>query len=111
YTIGAGEPGSYINGGITILDGPSAGGLGAVGAQVFPGFKPSDAGAHTRNSKSVYLDFEQNMTDKWLVDLAGRFEDYSDFGNNTTVKLATRVEVTNELAFSGSVSTGFRAPH
>ncbi len=111
YTISAGEPNSYINAGITILDGPSTGGLGAVGAQVFPGFKPSDAGAHTRNSKSVYLDFEQNLTDKWLVDLAGRFEDYSDFGNNTTVKLASRVELTPEFALRGSVSTGFRAPH
>jgi iron complex outermembrane receptor protein len=111
YTISAGEPNSYINGGVTILDGPSAGGLGAVGAQVFPGFKPSDAGVHTRNSKSLYLDFEQNLTDKWLVDLAGRFEDYSDFGNNTTVKFATRVELTPEFALRGSVSSGFRAPH
>jgi iron complex outermembrane receptor protein len=111
YTITAGEPNSYINGGIAIIGGPSNGNLGAVGAQVFPGFKPTDAGAHTRNSKAVYLDFEQNLTDKWLVDLAGRFEDYSDFGNNSTVKLATRVEVTDTLALRGSVSTGFRAPH
>lgn len=111
YIIGAGEPDSYRNGGITILDGPNAGGLAAVGAQVFPGFKPSDAGSHSRNSKAVYVDFEQDLTDKWLVDLAGRFEDYSDFGNNSTVKFATRVEATKELAFRGSVSTGFRAPH
>ena len=111
YTISAGEPNSYINGGITILDGPNAGGLAAVGAQVFPGFKPTDAGAHSRDSKAAYLDFEQNLTDKWLVDLAGRFEDYSDFGNDTTIKFATRVEVTPEFALRGSVSTGFRAPH
>ncbi|HKB56990.1 MAG TPA: TonB-dependent receptor [Lacunisphaera sp.] len=111
YTIGAGEPDSYRNGGITILDGPNAGGLAAVGAQVFPGFKPSDAGSHSRNAKSVYVDFEQNLTEKWLVDLAGRFEDYSDFGNDSTVKLATRMELGSDFAVRASVSTGFRAPH
>jgi iron complex outermembrane receptor protein len=111
YTIGAGEPDSYRNGGVTIIGGPSNGGLAAVGAQVFPGFKPSDAGAHDRDSKAVYVDLEQDMNDRWLVSLAGRFEDYSDFGNSTTVKLATRVEVTPEFALRGSVSTGFRAPH
>ena len=111
YTISAGEPDSYRNGGATILDGPSAGGLAAVGAQVFPGFKPSDAGAHDRDSKAFYLDFEQNLSDRWLVDLAGRFEDYSDFGNSSTVKLATRFEVTSEFALRGSASSGFRAPH
>ena len=111
YTISAGEPDSYRNGGATIIGGPSAGGLAAVGAQVFPGFKPSDAGAHDRDSKAFYLDFEQNMSDRWLVSLAGRFEDYSDFGNNSTVKFATRVEVTPEFALRGSASSGFRAPH
>jgi iron complex outermembrane receptor protein len=111
YTIGAGEPDSYRNGGVKILDGPSAGALAAVGAQVFPGFKPSDAGAHSRDAKSLYVDFEQNLTDRWLVSLAGRLEDYSDFGNDNTVKFATRVELTDEFAVRGSVSTGFRAPH
>jgi iron complex outermembrane receptor protein len=111
YTIGAGEPDSYRNGGATIIGGPSNGGLAAVGAQVFPGFKPSDAGAHDRDSKAVYVDFEQDMNDRWLISLAGRFEDYSDFGSSKTVKLATRFEVTDELALRGSISTGFRAPH
>ncbi|MDI1320941.1 MAG: TonB-dependent receptor [bacterium] len=111
YTIKAGDPDSYRNGGITILDGPNAGGLAALGAQVFPGFKPTDAGSHTRNAKSVYVDFEQNLTDKWLVDLAGRFEDYSDFGRDSTVKFATRVELPADFALRGSVSTGFRSPH
>jgi len=111
YTIGAGEPDSYRNGGSTIIGGPANGGLAAVGAQVFPGFKPSDAGSHSRNAKSVYVDFQQDISDRWLVSLAGRFEDYSDFGNDSTVKLATRVAVADAFAVRGSVSTGFRAPH
>ena len=111
YTIAAGHPDSYRNGGATIIGGPNNGGLAAVGAQVFPGFKPGDAGAHDRDAKSVYVDFEQDINDRWMVSLAARFEDYSDFGKSSTVKLASRVELTPDFALRGSVSTGFRAPH
>lgn len=111
YTIQAGEPDSYRNGGFTVIGGPNNGGLAGVGAQVFPGFKPSDAGAHDRDSKAVYVDFEQNLSERWLLNLAGRFEDYSDFGNSSTVKFATRYEVTPEFALRASASSGFRAPH
>ncbi len=113
YQVSAGEPDSYRDGGIRILDGPNVGTIGgsAPGAQVFGGFKPSDAGTHSRTGKSVYVDLENKLTDQWLVSVAGRFEDYSDFGNNTTGKLATRYEITPGLAFRGSISSGFRAPH
>ncbi len=113
YTIGAGEPDSYRNAGGKILDGPNAGTIGGStpGAQVFPGFQPGDAGSHSRDSKALYVDFEQNLTEHWLISLAGRFEDYSDFGNKSTGKLATRVELSKAFALRGSVSTGFRAPH
>jgi iron complex outermembrane receptor protein len=111
YSIAAGEPDSYRNGGVAIIGGPSNGNLGAVGAQVFPGFKPSDAGTHSRDSKAVYVDFEQDINDRWLVSAAGRFEDYSDFGSSSTAKIATRVKLAAGFALRGSVSTGFRAPH
>ena len=111
YLIKAGEPDSYRNGGATIIGGPSNGGLAAVGAQVFPGFKPTDAGAHPRNAKAVYLDLEQAVTDRWLLSLAGRYENYNDFGTNATGKIATRIKITDAFALRGSYSTGFRAPH
>lgn len=111
YSIAAGEPDSYRNGGSTIIGGPSNGGLAAVGAQVFPGFKPTDAGTHNRDSKAIYLDFEQDVNEQWLVSAAARFEDYSDFGSNTTAKLATRVKLPHGFALRGSVASGFRAPH
>ena len=113
YKIGVGEPDSYRDGGVRILDGPNVGTIGgsAPGAQVFPGFTPSDAGSNSRNSKAGYVDFEQNFTDRWLVSLAGRFEDYSDFGSKSTGKLATRFEISKAFALRGSVSSGFRSPH
>lgn len=111
YSIAAGEPDSYRDGGVRIIGGPSNGNLGAVGAQVFPGFKPSDAGTHTRDSKAVYVDFEQDVNEQWLLSAAARFEDYSDFGSNTTAKIATRVKLPHGFALRGSVASGFRAPH
>jgi iron complex outermembrane recepter protein len=111
YRISPGTPDSYRDGGVRVLDGPSAGALGAPGAQVFSGFRPSDSGTHARNTKAVYVDFENNVTEQWLVSLAGRFEDYTDFGNKTTGKLATRFEIMKALALRGSISTGFHAPH
>ncbi len=111
YRLSAGEPDSYRDGGVRIIDGPNAGGLGALGAQVFPGFRPSDASKHSRDTKAVYLDLENNLTAQWLVSVAGRFEDYSDFGSKATGKLATRFEVAKPFAIRGSISTGFHAPH
>lgn len=111
YKIGAGEPDSYRNGGVAILDGPSKGAASSIGAQVFPGFKPSDAGRHTRGALGLYLDLENNITDAWLVSAAARFEDYSDFGSSTTAKVATRLQLPARFALRGAASTGFRAPH
>ena len=111
YSIRPGTPDSYRDGGVRILDGPNAGALGAPGAQVFPGFRPGDAGSHRRDSYAFYADLEQELSDRWLVSLAGRFEDFTDFGNETTWKFATRVQLAAGLAARGSISTGFRAPH
>jgi iron complex outermembrane receptor protein len=96
---------------VRILDGPNAGALAAPGAQVFSGFRPSDSGSHSRNAKSLYLDFENQVTEQWVVSLAGRFEDYNDFGTKTTGKLATLFQLARPVALRGSISTGFRAPH
>lgn len=110
YTITAGEPDSYRDGGVAILDGPSAGGRSAIGSQVFAGFRPSDATDASRRSYAVYLDAERAFTKTFTASAAVRFEDYSDFGNTTTFKLAGRQELPAGFALRGSASTGFRAP-
>lgn len=45
------------------------------------------------------------------MNVAGRFESYSDFGETLTGKLAMRYQPQEELVFRGAVSTGFRAPN
>ncbi|MEO6324295.1 MAG: TonB-dependent receptor [Thermoanaerobaculia bacterium] len=102
----AGELNSYIDGGQRDQFGGKAG----AGAQVFPGFRPSNEVDASRNSVAAYLDIEGNVTSFLRLGLAGRFEHYSDFGNTKDVKLTARVEATKQLAFRGAASTGFRAP-
>ena len=100
YSIDPGEPNSYKNGG----NGRAA------GSQCFPGFEPASSQDEGRTNVGFYLDVENNLTSRLLVSAAGRFESYSDFGSTATGKLATRFELSPELAVRGAVSTGFRAP-
>ncbi|MEO5626388.1 MAG: TonB-dependent receptor [Dokdonella sp.] len=98
-----GELNSYVDG-----DGPSIN--TPPGAQVFPGFRPEDAGHHHRDSQSVYVDAEANITERLSGGIAARYEDYSDFGSTTSGKASARYAITDAVALRGSVSTGFRAP-
>lgn len=82
----------------------------APGSQGFPGFSPADEIKADRTNISAYADAEINIDKAWLVSLAVRFENYSDFGFVNTAKLATRYKLTHNFNFRGSVSTGFRAP-
>ena len=101
YKINPGEPGSYIRGPVTTL---------ALGSRGFTGFTPSNIVDVDRDAVGVYLDLEGNLTEKLSASAAVRYEDYSDFGGNTTGKLSARYDFTPEFAIRGSVSTGFRAP-
>jgi iron complex outermembrane recepter protein len=110
YQIVAGHPDSYRDGGVRIIDGPSTGGQGALGAQVFPGFRPTDERSETRSNVAGYVDLESNLTRQLLVNVAGRVENYSDFGSTADGKIAARFEPVRGFAVRGSVGTGFRAP-
>jgi iron complex outermembrane receptor protein len=91
-------------------DTTSAGQPKAAGSQVFPGFQPSNAVDRSRNSVSAYAALESELSDRVTLDVAGRFEDYSDFGSRVTGKIAARWEVAPGYALRGAASTGFRAP-
>ncbi len=101
YAIKAGELQSYALGPVTTKP---------AGAQGFIGFQPSNVVDKNRNSVGVYVDAAGNFTEKFSYDAALRYEDYSDFGSNTSGKVALRYDVTDAFAVRGSVSTGFRAP-
>ena len=57
------------------------------GGQAYPGFHASDAGAHSRKNYAVYLDLAVNPIENLQVDIAGRFEHYTDFGDAQVGKI------------------------
>lgn len=81
-----------------------------VGSNGFPGYGPGAIADEGRDSVAVYLDAETDLTEDWLVNAALRYEDYSDFGDVTIAKLATRYAITENVNVRASVGTGFRAP-
>ena len=106
YQLYAGEPNSYINGGATLPDGTAK----ASGSEGYPGYQPSDAKKASRTNEAAYAEASLDVTKKWLIDGAARFEDYSDFGAVSTFKFATRYKLIDDFNLRGSISTGFRAP-
>jgi iron complex outermembrane receptor protein len=94
YGIGEGEPSSYFG----------------SGAQSFDGYTPFDAGTHKRTNYGVYADAAADIVTGWHVDIAGRYEHYSDFGSTTVGKITSRYDFNPMFAVRGTVSTGFRAP-
>ena len=106
YSLGAGEPDSYRNGGVLLPSGlPSA-----SGAQVFPGFRPVNEIDKHRTAVGAFVDVEANLTKELLGSFAVRAEHYSDFGDSLAGKLAGRYDVSSGFALRGSIQNGFRAP-
>lgn len=105
YKIVPGELQSYINGPFSAAPFNAAG-----GAQVFPGFRPSNATDVSRDSFAGYVELDAGLTDRLTLQLAGRYEHFSDFGDTVNGKAAARFELFDGVALRGSVSTGFRAP-
>ena len=123
YQIKQGEEASYglydVNGNVVsgILPSNSPlivtdffGNKRGAGAQGFSGFQPSDAKERDRKSGAAYIDLELNASEKWLVNGAARYENYSDFGSTVTFKLASLLKLNENINWRISGQTGFRAP-
>ena len=113
YQVYAGEPNSYIGDTTHVpvtVDGVTSKLVKASGSEGYPGYSPSDARIANRGSEGAYTEMTLDVTKRWLIDLAERFENYDDFGFVGTEKFATRYKLTNDFNLRGSISTGFRAP-
>lgn len=94
YVIGAGDPDSYVLG----------------GAQSFPGYPASVATNASRKSDAGYIDVAAVPITGLRLDIAGRYESYSDFGDATVGKFTARYDASPQFAVRGTISSGFRAP-
>lgn len=80
------------------------------GSQGFPGYAPANEVNRSRSNIGLYADAEFDLTEKFLLSAAARFENFSDFGGTFNGKLAARLKVSDHINIRGSVSSGFRAP-
>lgn len=96
----AGEAASYAAGPFDL----------AIGAQGAPGLTPDDEASIDRDVWSLYGEIGADFTDRVYVEAAARFEDYSDFGEETTGKVAVLYRLTDDIRLRGSISNSVRAP-
>jgi len=92
FTAIKGEPNSIVGG----------------GSSGFAGIRQN--ASFSRNNYAVYVDVEHDISDDFMLQYAGRFEDFSDFGSTINGKLAARYTVSDSLTLRGAFSTGFHAP-
>jgi iron complex outermembrane receptor protein len=84
--------------------------LSDAGAQALPGFRPQDAVDANRTESAAYLGASTHFTPDWVVDLAGRYENYSDAGDTVTGRLSSRYDFSPYFGLRATVSNGFHAP-
>jgi iron complex outermembrane receptor protein len=102
---------SYRSGGYFYPSGEFAGKPAQVGAQGAIVVTPEDAADVNRNVWAGYVDLALDVSPRFLVTAAGRFEHFDDSsGSVFSGKVSARYELTDWLAFRGAFSNGFRAP-
>jgi len=94
FTAYQGDPLSYYKG----------------GSDSFAGIKPAEAGTWSRSNIAAYGQMDYDITDDFLIGVAGRYEDYTYAGSNFSWKIDSRYKLGDKGAIRASYSTGFRAP-
>lgn len=113
YETKAGDPAAYTAGGYVYPTGYGnlAGRAASVGAQGAVILTPADEADVSRANYAAYVDLSLDVTDKFLIAAAGRYEDYDDAaGDVLSGKVSARYEFNDAVALRATVSNGFRAP-
>ncbi len=76
----------------------------------FSGFSKVAAGRWDRSNSAVYVEGNFQPSNRWLLDVALRYENFEDFGATSNYKIATNLGITDDLRVRSSYSTGFKAP-
>lgn len=100
YESRRGEPASFAAGPFDLT----------IGAQGAPGLTPEDEAGLDRDVWSAYADIGGDLTERLFVEAAARFENYSDFGDEVTGKIAALYRLTDGVRLRGAISNSVRAP-
>ncbi|QPC98889.1 MULTISPECIES: TonB-dependent receptor plug domain-containing protein [Qipengyuania] len=79
-------------------------------ASGYGGTSPTFAGTSSEKSWGVYVGAEADLTDRLSMGIAGRYEDYENFGSATVGKINALLEVTDAVSLRATAGTGFHAP-
>ncbi|WP_459774064.1 TonB-dependent receptor plug domain-containing protein [Asaia astilbis] len=94
YSVGTGSPDS----------------LYGNGSDALAGTNPGNAGNYSRDVVAGYLDISTYLAKGLQLDLAGRYEHYTDVGDTQNGKVSLRYDITKRIALRGTISNGFHAP-
>ena len=94
YQLVSGNPDSYQTG----------------GAEGHAGIPPQSAGKWSRDVWAGYVDVNLHPIKHLQIDLAGRYEYYTDTQDTETGKISARYDFSRRIAVRGTISNGFRAP-
>lgn len=100
YASRRGDPASFAAGPFDL----------AIGAQGAPGLTPDDEADIERDVWSIYGEVGGDLTPRLFLEAAARYEDYSDFGEEATGKLAFLYRLSDSVRLRGAVSNSVRAP-
>jgi iron complex outermembrane receptor protein len=110
YQIVAGDEASWKNYATALGDTTANGGRYDSGSEGFPGYQPINEVNRSRTNIGLYAEAEANLSSALVLDVAGRYEDYSDFGDRVIGKAAALYRINRRFALRGAVNNGFRAP-
>ncbi|MEZ5680749.1 MAG: TonB-dependent receptor [Erythrobacter sp.] len=120
YEATEGDPQSYGAGPYAVQDlyVDTGGGVYAYDSTVtmppaasgYGGTSPTFAGKSSEKSWGVYVGAEADLTDRFSMGIAGRYEDYENFGSATVGKINALLEVTDSVSLRATAGTGFHAP-
>jgi iron complex outermembrane receptor protein len=112
FTITQGQVESYQIGPLSAASAGFPSGQGfSSSSNGFPGFGPASAGTNDQKNYAVYGEVETDVTDKFTLQAAVRYEDFYDsFGGTTNWKVGGLYNVTDNVVFRSTYSTGFHAP-
>jgi iron complex outermembrane recepter protein len=79
-----------------------------VNGQVFG--SAGSKGEGQRNTTALFSELSVPVTSKLELQLAARYDNYSDFGSSTNPKVALAYRPAEELLLRASAGTGFKAP-
>jgi iron complex outermembrane recepter protein len=110
FDLPAGRVGVAVGGEIRTEDMSAIGTIANVTGDVVGGGE----GANTQGDRRVYAGYAElivPLLNSLEVQLAARYEDYSDFGNTTKPKIAVKYRPMQEVIFRASYGESFLAPN